>query len=76
MTDRNLIIEALEHYWGAQCDDYDDTCVICQAWEQYEDLCDGSPVGCVSTDHAAPGPDSMGVGCVSPSVKLEVQSDD
>ena len=32
------IKEAIEFYWGERCPDHEAECVVCQAWEEYDDL--------------------------------------
>ena len=34
----NLIEQAIEEYWGARCDDYEEGCVVCEAWRDYDNL--------------------------------------
>jgi len=34
----NLIEQAIEEYWGARCDDYEEGCVVCEAWREYDNL--------------------------------------
>lgn len=34
----NLIEQAIESYWGARCDDYEEGCVVCDAWRAYDNL--------------------------------------
>jgi len=32
------VLEAMLHYWGGRCPDFDDTCPQCQAWAAYDAL--------------------------------------
>ena len=34
----NLIEQAIEGYWGERCSDYEEGCVVCDAWREYENL--------------------------------------
>jgi len=34
----NLIEQAIEEYWGARCDDYEEGCAVCDAWRDYDNL--------------------------------------
>ena len=34
----NLVEEALTEHWGEKCDSYEQGCVVCQAWREYENL--------------------------------------
>jgi hypothetical protein len=34
----NLIEQAIESYWGERCSDYEEGCVVCDAWRQYDNL--------------------------------------
>jgi hypothetical protein len=34
----NLIEQAIEEYWGARCEDYEEGCVVCDAWREYDNL--------------------------------------
>ena len=34
----NLIEQAIESYWGERCDDYEEGCVVCEAWREYDNL--------------------------------------
>lgn len=36
----NLVEDAVTEYLGERCDEYFDQCVVCQAWRQYDVLCD------------------------------------
>ena len=36
----NLVEDAITEYLGERCDEYFDQCVVCQAWKQYDTLCD------------------------------------
>jgi hypothetical protein len=34
----NLIEQAIEGYWGERCPDYEEGCVVCEAWRDYDNL--------------------------------------
>ena len=34
----NLIEEALTGHWGPKCSEYEEGCVVCDAWREYENL--------------------------------------
>jgi hypothetical protein len=34
----NLIEQAIESYWGERCPDYEEGCVVCEAWRDYDNL--------------------------------------
>jgi hypothetical protein len=34
----NLIEEALTGHWGPKCSEYEQGCVVCDAWREYENL--------------------------------------
>jgi hypothetical protein len=34
----NLIEQAIESYWGERCSDYEEGCVVCEAWRDYDNL--------------------------------------
>ena len=34
----NLIEQAIEGYWGERCSDYEEGCVVCEAWRDYDNL--------------------------------------
>ena len=34
----NLIEEALTGHWGERCSDYEEGCVVCEAWRDYDNL--------------------------------------
>jgi hypothetical protein len=34
----NCIEQAMTDYWGERCDSYEQGCVVCQAWKDYDDL--------------------------------------
>ena len=34
----NLIKRAMLEYWGERCDDYEEGCVVCDAWREYDNL--------------------------------------
>jgi hypothetical protein len=34
----NLIEQAIESYWGERCSDYEEGCVVCEAWRAYDNL--------------------------------------
>ena len=34
----NLIEQAIESYWGERCSDYEEECVVCEAWREYDNL--------------------------------------
>ena len=34
----NLVEEALTEQWGEKCPEYEQGCVVCQAWREYENL--------------------------------------
>lgn len=34
----NLIEEALTGHWGPKCSEYEEGCIVCDAWRQYENL--------------------------------------
>jgi hypothetical protein len=36
MTD--LIETAITEYFGERCDDYEERCVVCRAWKEYDNL--------------------------------------
>ena len=33
-----LIEQAIESYWGERCSDYEEGCVVCEAWRDYDNL--------------------------------------
>jgi len=35
--DNNPVHEAIEFYWGKRCEDYEETCCVCEAWKQFDD---------------------------------------
>ena len=41
----NCIEQAMTDYWGERCDSYEQGCVVCDAWREYDDLVpsDASP---------------------------------
>jgi hypothetical protein len=34
----NLVEEALTGHWGPKCSEYEEGCIVCDAWRQYENL--------------------------------------
>jgi len=34
----NLIKRAMLEYWGERCEDYEEGCVVCDAWREYDNL--------------------------------------
>ena len=34
----NLIEQALQDYWGPKCSEYEEGCIVCDAWREYENL--------------------------------------
>ena len=34
----NLIEQALTGYWGPKCSEYEEGCIVCDAWREYENL--------------------------------------
>ena len=34
----NLIEQAIEGHWGPKCSDYEEGCVVCDAWREYDNL--------------------------------------
>lgn len=34
----NLVEEALTGHWGPKCSEYEEGCVVCDAWREYENL--------------------------------------
>ena len=34
----NLIEEALTGHWGPKCSEYEEGCIVCDAWRQYDNL--------------------------------------
>ena len=36
-----MIEQAIKEYYGERCSDHDDDCVVCQAWEQWDQLVQG-----------------------------------
>jgi hypothetical protein len=34
----NLIEEALTGHWGPKCSEYEEGCIVCDAWREYENL--------------------------------------
>jgi len=34
----NPIKRAMLEYWGERCDDYEEGCVVCEAWRAYDNL--------------------------------------
>lgn len=34
----NPIKRAMLEYWGERCDDYEEGCVVCEAWREYDNL--------------------------------------
>ena len=34
----NRIKRAMLEYWGERCEDYEEGCVVCDAWREYENL--------------------------------------
>lgn len=34
----NLVEQALTEHWGEKCPEYEQGCVVCQAWREYENL--------------------------------------
>jgi len=34
----NLIEEALTGHWGPKCSEYEEGCIVCAAWREYENL--------------------------------------
>ena len=34
----NLVEEALTGHWGPKCSEYEEGCVVCDAWREYDNL--------------------------------------
>ena len=34
----NLVEEALTGHWGPKCSEYEEGCIVCDAWREYENL--------------------------------------
>ena len=34
----NRIKRAMLEYWGERCEDYEEGCVVCEAWRDYDNL--------------------------------------
>ncbi len=34
----NPIKRAMLEYWGERCEDYEEGCVVCEAWREYDNL--------------------------------------
>jgi hypothetical protein len=34
----NLVEEALTEQWGPKCSEYEEGCIVCDAWREYENL--------------------------------------
>jgi len=34
----NLIEQALTEHWGPKCSEYEEGCIVCDAWREYENL--------------------------------------
>ena len=34
----NRIKRAMLEYWGERCEDYEEGCVVCDAWREYDNL--------------------------------------
>ena len=34
----NLIEQAIEGHWGERCPDYEEGCLVCDAWREYDNL--------------------------------------
>ena len=34
----NWIKRAMLEYWGERCEDYEEGCVVCEAWRDYDNL--------------------------------------
>ena len=34
----NLVEEALTGHWGPKCSEYEEGCIVCDAWRQYDNL--------------------------------------
>ena len=34
----NMLEQAIEGHWGERCPDHEDECVVCKAWEQYDQV--------------------------------------
>ncbi len=34
----NLIEQALQEHWGPKCSEYEQGCIVCDAWREYENL--------------------------------------
>jgi len=34
----NLVEEALTEHWGPKCSEYEEGCIVCDAWREYENL--------------------------------------
>jgi hypothetical protein len=37
-SEMSKIEEAMEGYWGKRCPDYEQDCLACKAWDEYEDM--------------------------------------
>jgi hypothetical protein len=36
--EKDPIVEAIEEQWGERCPDYEESCILCQVWKQYDKL--------------------------------------
>jgi hypothetical protein len=34
----NLVEEALTGHWGPKCSEYEEGCIVCDAWREYENF--------------------------------------
>jgi hypothetical protein len=34
----NLVEEALTGHWGPKCSEYEEGCIVCDAWREYDNL--------------------------------------
>ena len=34
----NLIEQALQEHWGPKCSEYEQGCIVCDAWREYDNL--------------------------------------
>lgn len=34
----NLIFEAIEFFWGGRCPEREEGCLVCEAWQQYDNI--------------------------------------
>lgn len=34
----NLVFEAIEFFWGGRCPEREEGCLVCEAWQQYDNI--------------------------------------